>query len=102
MGKDVILGVRPEHIQRGTASPPGPGTARYRASIELVQPTGSRTYITFSLAGKPVVAEVAAHDAQRAGELIDLDFDLTRAILMDAASGAVLGFGSAPTIASTP
>ena len=99
MGKVVILGVRPEHIQRGTASPPGPGTARYRASIELVQPTGSRTYITFSLAGKPVVAEVAAHDAQRAGELIDLDIDLNRAVLIDPATGAVLGSGSLPTAA---
>ena len=99
MDKDVILGVRPEHILRGTASLPAPGTARYRASIELVQPTGSRTYITFSLAGKPVVAEVAAHDAQRAGELIDLDIDLNRAVLIDPATGAVLGSGSLPLAA---
>jgi multiple sugar transport system ATP-binding protein len=55
-----------------------------------VQPTGSRTYITVALGGKPVVAEVAAHDVQNPGERIDLDIDLNRSVLIDPASGDVI------------
>ncbi len=90
-GKDLLLGIRPEHMQRAVGTAPAPGCVRRTMTVELAQPTGSRTYITLSLGGTPIVAEVAAHDAQRPGESIDLDFDLTRAILIDAASGAVLG-----------
>ncbi len=52
-------------------------------TVELVQPTGSRTYITFPLGGVPTVAELDAHDVQRPGEQIDLDVDMNRAILID-------------------
>ncbi len=89
--KKLLLGIRPEHMQRASSAPPAPGVVRRSVTIELVQPTGSRTFITLSLGGVPVVAEVAAHDAQRAGEQIDLDIDLNRAILIDASSGKVLG-----------
>src|SRR5207237_9313970 len=44
----VVLGVRPEHLGRAN---PGEraGLARHSAIVELLQPTGSRTYATFSL-----------------------------------------------------
>ena len=99
-GKDVVVGIRPEHIRRAVSAAPELGAARLRAKIELVQPTGSRTYLTFPLAGTSVVAEVAAHDAQAAGQWIDLDFDLNRAVLIDPASGAVIGHGPAATAQS--
>ena len=89
--KKLLIGIRPEHMERAPSTPPAPGVVRRPFKIELVQPTGSRTYITFSLGGVPVVAEVAAHDAQHAGEEMDLDIDMNRAILIDADSGAVLG-----------
>ena len=41
---------------------------RYDATIELIQPTGSRSYATFRLAGAPVMAELQAHDVSRPGE----------------------------------
>jgi multiple sugar transport system ATP-binding protein len=88
-GKEILLGLRPEHIDRahGTLSP---GHAGLSAVVELVQPTGPRTYITVSLGGHPVIAEVAAHDVQGPGEAIDLDIDLTRAVLIDPHSGEVV------------
>jgi len=36
------------------------------------------------------VAEIAAHEARRPGERIDLDFDMNRAVLIDPAMGLVL------------
>ena len=36
--------------------------------IELLQPTGSRTYVTFKLGGTDVVAELQAHDVPPVSE----------------------------------
>ena len=81
-GRGVILGIRPEHIRRSGAAA-GNGVERRPATVELIQPTGSRTYITFGLGGISVMAEVEAHDAQRPGERIELDIDMRRAVLID-------------------
>jgi multiple sugar transport system ATP-binding protein len=88
-GKQILVGFRPEHIDRAYGAVAA-GHARLPAIVELVQPTGSRTYITISLAGQPVIAEVAAHDVQRPGERIDLDVDLNRAVLIESHSGEVI------------
>ena len=64
----VIFGVRPEHMSRARAGNSRPGLARHSAVIELVQPTGSRTYATFQLGGAEVVAELQAHDVSQPGE----------------------------------
>jgi multiple sugar transport system ATP-binding protein len=84
-GTAVLLGLRPEHMTR-SYGPPGEGVVRYDATIELIQPTGSRSYATFRLGGKPVMAELQAHDVSRPGEKIPIDINLMRASLFDAAS----------------
>jgi multiple sugar transport system ATP-binding protein len=89
-GHSVILGLRPEHITRASEGPLPDGMVRRQVAIELLQPTGSRTYATFRLAGKPVVAELQAHDVSRAGESISVDINLRRAALFDAATEKAL------------
>jgi multiple sugar transport system ATP-binding protein len=89
-GHAVILGLRPEHITRASEGAVPDGMARRQVSIELLQPTGSRTYATFRLAGKPVVAELQAHDVSRPGESISVDINLRRAALFDAATEKAL------------
>ena len=84
-GAAILLGLRPEHITRAHG-PVIEGFARYDATIELIQPTGSRSYATFQLGGKPVMAELQAHDVSRPGEKIPIDINLMRASLFDAAS----------------
>jgi multiple sugar transport system ATP-binding protein len=58
--------------------------------VDLIQPTGSRTYISLPLGGIAVTAEVQAHDVGRAGESIEIDFDMNKAILIDPETGKVL------------
>jgi multiple sugar transport system ATP-binding protein len=84
-GMPVLLGLRPEHMIRAQGTP-GEGIVRYDATIELIQPTGSRSYATFRLGSEPVMAELQAHDVSRPGEKIPIDINLTRASLFDAAS----------------
>jgi multiple sugar transport system ATP-binding protein len=58
--------------------------ARVDAVIELLQPTGSRTYATIRIAGAPVMAELEAHDAGRPGDTVPLAINLNRVSLFDA------------------
>jgi multiple sugar transport system ATP-binding protein len=88
-GTAVLLGLRPEHMTRARGTP-GAGVVRYEATIDLIQPTGSRSYATFRLAGEPVMAELQAHDVSRPGEKIPIDINLSRASLFDAASEKAL------------
>jgi multiple sugar transport system ATP-binding protein len=83
-GQPVLLGLRPEHLTRAYAAAPAPGTFRYDATIDLLQPTGSRSYATFRLAGAPVMAELQAHDVSRPGERLPIDINMNRASVFDA------------------
>ena len=90
-GRDVTLGLRPEHI---TGSSHAGGHREHlvphQVTIDLVQPTGTRLYGAFALAGNEVLAELQAHDVERPGETIDVLFDMQRAILIDPDSERVL------------
>ena len=91
-GTRLTLGIRPEHIARAhTGAAPRPGQQPVDVEIDLVQPTGSRLYATFKLAGVEVTAELAAHDVQRPGERMTMWFDMARSIVIDPESGRVLG-----------
>lgn len=82
-GQAVLLGLRPEHLTRAHGAAPQAGHVRHDATIELIQPTGSRSYATFSLAGTPVMAELQAHDVSRPGEQIQIDINMMRASVFD-------------------
>src|SRR4029079_13665317 len=81
--------IRPQHIDRAA-----PGrTGDVRSQIDLVQPTGARTYVTFAIGADPVMAELDAHDAGKPGDELQADFDLDHFILIAPESGKVLGSG---------
>ena len=82
-GQAVLLGLRPEHLTRAQGAAPAEGCFRCDATIELIQPTGSRSYATFRLAGAAVTAELQAHDVSRPGEHIQIDINMMRASIFD-------------------
>jgi multiple sugar transport system ATP-binding protein len=79
----IILGLRPEHVNRARPGDSRTGLAHHTALVELLQPTGSRTYATFRLGGSSVVAELQAHDATQMDQQIELSIDMNRAVLID-------------------
>jgi len=85
----VVLGVRPEHIGRATQGE-RPGLVRYTAVIELLQPTGSRTYATFDLGDTRAVAELQAHEVSTINQQIELSIDMNRVVIIDPATNRVL------------
>jgi len=90
VGQRIMFGVRPEHINRHQGGTPRPGLERMRVTIELLQPTGSRTYGTFNLGETAVVAELQVHDVEKPGEELDLLFDMNRVVLIDPATDEVI------------
>jgi multiple sugar transport system ATP-binding protein len=86
----IILGLRPEYMTRAHAGDTRDGVARHTATIELLQPTGSRTYATFRLGNADVVAELQAHDVTAINEKVALAFDMNRAVLIDAGTEKVI------------
>jgi multiple sugar transport system ATP-binding protein len=86
----ITLGIRPEHMSRAHDGALREGVVRLPVTIELIQPTGSRTYVTFSLGGVPVVAEVEPHDVDHAKQQLDIQIDMNRAVLIDPGTGRVL------------
>ncbi len=88
-GREVLLGLRPEHFarDRGEARP---GFRPLDVVIDLVQPTGTRTYVQFRLGGTEVTAELDAHDVEQPGRPVRLLVNMNRAIMIDPGTGAVL------------
>jgi multiple sugar transport system ATP-binding protein len=90
IGRPVVLGVRPEHMARARDGAAADGHARLATAVELIQPTGSRTYITFPLGGVSITAEVEPHDVHRPGDAVTIDLDLNRAVLIDPDTNRVI------------
>lgn len=81
--KSILCGIRAEHIRRTDEQ-------GMNVKIDLLQPTGSRSFATFQLSGVPVVAELEAHDVTRAGENITVAIDTKRMLLIDPDTDKVL------------
>jgi len=80
-----IWGVRPEHFSSGANGP-----ITIDAKFEVVQPTGSRSYGSFSLAGTHVVAELDAHAITAAEQELTLSVAMERTVFFDTATGKAI------------
>jgi multiple sugar transport system ATP-binding protein len=79
-GRDVVVGVRPEHLSVSADGVP--------AEVVIVEPTGADTQIFCKLAGADVTAVVRERHAFRPGEPVRLKPQLT--YIFDPSSGARL------------
>jgi multiple sugar transport system ATP-binding protein len=87
--RQLILGIRPSQISPAREAP-RPGHVRRVVRIDLIQPTGARSFVTFTLGRTPLTAEVGAHDVASVGADMALDLDLARAVLIDPLTGRVV------------
>ena len=85
----ALLGLRPQHIARA-AGALAPGHARALVTVELVQPTGTRVQATLPLGGVSIIAELGAHEVSAPGERIEIDLDMTHAVLFDPTTERVI------------
>jgi multiple sugar transport system ATP-binding protein len=86
----VTFGVRPEHLHRAGEDAVRSGLEPVTVTVDLIQPTGSRTYATLRLNDTEVMAELQAHEVERPGERLTLHVDMNRAIIIDPDTDLVL------------
>lgn len=80
-GKKVVLGIRPEQVTQ--VSEDKPDTMTIPCAVEIVEPTGPDTLVTIRLNGVKTVCRVHPTAKSLAGEMMPLQFDMSKAVFFD-------------------
>jgi multiple sugar transport system ATP-binding protein len=84
VGKEAIMGIRPEQItDRSPWSGDNPHVLSRSAKIEVVQPTGPDTLVLIHLNGTPVNCRVHPEAGPQPGKQMALMFDLSKLVFFD-------------------
>jgi multiple sugar transport system ATP-binding protein len=79
IGKEVILGVRPEQLQAAGKD----DTTTIPCKVNIIEPTGPDTLLVTVLNDKKTVCRVHPLEAKAPGEIIELAVDLSKAVFFD-------------------
>lgn len=82
LGREVILGIRPENITDELTAHDA-SAQRVMTRVDLSEPTGPDTLVTFYLNDTRVLARAHPKSALSVGENISLCFDVSKALLFD-------------------
>ncbi|TPE49604.1 ABC transporter ATP-binding protein [Amaricoccus solimangrovi] len=74
-GREVILGVRPEHVSVGAEGAP--------ATVDIDEPMGSDSLLWLTFGGQSLSARAPAEHGFGRGEKVGLGFDISKASLFD-------------------
>jgi multiple sugar transport system ATP-binding protein len=84
VGREAILGIRPEQITDKTPySGDNPHVVNRSAKIEVVQPTGPDTLVLIHLNATPVTCRVHPEAQATPGQSMNLMFDLSKLVFFD-------------------
>ncbi|MDR1282921.1 MAG: sn-glycerol-3-phosphate ABC transporter ATP-binding protein UgpC [Opitutaceae bacterium] len=89
-GKDVVLGVRPEHVEDTAVVPDADPKRTVAAHLDVSEPMGSETYLYLDTGGTSFVARVHPTDQYEAGQQVKVTFRMEEAHLFDAATEQVI------------
>ena len=86
--REIVLGIRPEHL--GEATPEGP--AGFEAIVDLVEPMGAETFLHVHTGGHSLVIRSSAEESAQAqaGSQRKFRLDPDKACFFDPSSGAAL------------
>ncbi len=84
IGKEVILGIRPEKIAHGFPEQEGnPDIHELKCRVQVLEPTGPDTLVFVLINDKEVTCRVQPADAKNPGEDMILMLDMSKAIFFD-------------------
>ncbi len=92
VGKEMILGIRPEHLTEFNSSRFRDDPADFFAQVDVVEPLGMETMIHFKFGKTKICALVDPYAAKEAGEKIHLMMDMQKMHLIDPESEKVVGY----------
>jgi multiple sugar transport system ATP-binding protein len=88
-GKELVFGLRPEHITEPRRNDRDL-QCEFAATLDVVEPMGMETMVYFTVDGQEVCGRVDPGAATGPGETMRLYADMDRMHLIDPQSGAVL------------
>lgn len=77
-GKDVVMGIRPEHVGLPGMSDIPQGTNHLRGKVVVVEPLGAQTDLIINVAGQDMTVKVEGQALVQPGDSIDILVDQTR------------------------
>lgn len=83
LGKEMILGIRPEHLHEEKVFIDSSKDSVIKAKVEVVEMMGSESYLYINIYGESGIARVDARFSPKVGEVIDLALDKNRIKLFD-------------------
>lgn len=83
MGKDVVMGIRPENLYDSQEFVKEHEDSTIDARVEVTELMGSETYLYLNVGGNDITARVSAFSKSRAGENVKLGFDMSKIHMFD-------------------
>lgn len=83
IGKDVIMGIRPENLDDGTDFIAAHSKATFNANVEVTELMGAETYIYLSKEKSNLVARVNGSSPVKSGETIKIALDESKIHIFD-------------------
>ncbi|WP_309571384.1 sn-glycerol-3-phosphate ABC transporter ATP-binding protein UgpC [Deinococcus sp.] len=94
-GKEVVLGVRPEHVGLPGISDLPIGTNQLKGTVVVVEPLGAQTDLIINVAGQDMTVKVEGQALVSPGDDIQILLDQTRLHAFDPATEAAIDRGTA-------
>ncbi len=91
VGRDVVLGIRPECIAEGNRVFSGEAPIIINAPVEMVEPTGAETLVLLRLGGESAMARVTPDVRPTPGASADFALDTRRVCLFDPETERLIG-----------
>lgn len=77
VGREIVLGIRPEWFARGT------GSDGFEATVDVVEPTGADNFVLVSASGEPIMTRFAP-GVGKVAETVRLNVNSDKALIFDA------------------
>jgi multiple sugar transport system ATP-binding protein len=81
VGKQVIVGIRPETMR------PGEGASTLSGAVDVIEPTGPDTMVILDVGGQLMTARLGPRDRPKPGDLLTLTVDTSAVNLFDPQTG---------------
>jgi len=89
VGKDLLLGLRPEHITEPRDSTNAESN-RFSVTVDVVEPMGVETMVFFTVNGSEICSRVEPSSVEPAGANMMLQADMEHMHLIDPGNGAII------------
>ena len=93
-GREIVLGLRPEHLQFA-GDDASASFVRFDATLEVIEPVGNEVFLNLRYGGFALVARVPPRTLPPPGERVQLQFDPSCLHAFDAVSGERIDDGRA-------